>query len=206
MQPWIQSGGIRDDRYKEKVDYMDKSLLNAQDLFLSKINRMCSKFGLNNVMAELYVVLYLSNKPLCLDDMVERLKISKGSASVNIRALERYGVVRQIWVKGSRKDYYEAETDISRVIIDRINSMAKGRLSEVESMITASSQALDAVRALSEEDVESVKIFRERLKKLSAFYDQAKSLFELFNMSFMNSARAPELKVPALEEIKAQSA
>jgi len=184
---------------------MNKSLINAQDVFLSKINHMCSKFGLNNVMAQLYVVLYLSNKPLCLDDMVERLKISKGSASVNIRALERYGVVRQIWVKGSRKDYYEAETDISKVIVDRIRSMANGRLSEVEGMIASSTAALDAVVSSSEEDVESVKIFRERLEKLGAFYDQAKTLFEMFNVSFTHTQLAPEIKTPMREEIKVEA-
>jgi DNA-binding transcriptional regulator GbsR (MarR family) len=173
---------------------MDKKLIEAQDVLLSKISQMCSRFGLNNVMAQLYAILYLSNKPLCLDDMVERLKISKGSASVNIRALERYGVVRQIWVKGSRKDYYEAEADISRVIVERISSMAKGRLSEVDKMINLSSEAINAVSSTNKEDAESVRIFRERLEKMRSFYNQAKSLFELFNMSFINSKFAPETK------------
>lgn len=171
---------------------MDKKLIEAQDLLLSKINQMCSKFGLNNVMAQLYAILYLSNKPLCLDDMVERLKISKGSASVNIRALERYGVVRQIWVKGSRKDYYEAEVDISKVIVERIGSMAKSRLSEVDKMINSSFAVLNDISPTNEEDVESVRIFRERMEKLRAFHDQAKSLFELFSMSFISSETAPK--------------
>src|SRR3989338_5100918 len=104
---------------------MNDKLLKAQDLFLDKINNICNKFGLNNIMAQLYVMLYFNNNPLSLDDMVERLKISKGSASVNIRALERYGAVRQVWVKGSRKDYYEAEPDISKIIFDRTKSMVK---------------------------------------------------------------------------------
>lgn len=171
---------------------MDKKLIEAQDVLLGKINQMCGKFGLNNVMAELYAILYLSNKPLCLDDMVERLKISKGSASVNIRALERYGVVRPVWVKGSRKDYYEAETDIRKVIIERVNSMANSRLLEVDKMIRSSVDALNAVSSTNEEDVQSVKIFKERLEKLRAFHGQAKSLLNLFNMSFMDSAPSPE--------------
>lgn len=162
---------------------MDKKLIEAQDVLLGRINQICNKVGLNNVMAQLYAILYLSNKPLCLDDMVERLKISKGSASINIRALERYGVVRQIWVKGTRKDYYEAETDISKVIIERINSMARGRLSEVDKMLISSTQAINAVSSRDPEDEESVRIFKERLEKLRKFYNQAKTMVEFFNMS-----------------------
>lgn len=161
---------------------MDKKLIEAQDVLLGKINQMCSKFGLNNIMAQLYAILYLSNKPLCLDDMVERLKISKGSASINIRALERYGVVRQIWVKGTRKDYYEAEIDISKVILDRISSMASSRLGEVDKMLSSSAQVLGAMSPENPEDAEAARVFKERLEKLREFYNQAKAMFEFFNM------------------------
>jgi len=172
---------------------MSEALIAAQDVLLSRINQMCGRFGLNSIMAQLYAILYLSDKSLSLDNMVERLKISKGSASINIRALERYGVVRRVWVKGSRKDYYEAETDSAKVILDRINAMAKGRLSEVDNMITSSSAALDAVSLTSEEDAKAVKVFKERLEKLRDLYSQAKSLFELFNMSMSKGAPAAEL-------------
>ncbi len=176
---------------------MSKQLMEAQDVFLAKINQMCSKFGLNNIMAELYAVLYLSDKALSLNDMVDRLKISKGSASVNIRALERYGVVRRVWVKGSRKDYYEAEIDISKVIVERIRSMAQGRLSEVENMISASYEALNSISPNSAEEKKSMETFKARLEKLRAFYNKAKSLFDLFKMSFMVDSFTSESKGPA---------
>jgi len=167
---------------------MSEKLIEAQDVLLSKINQMCGKFGLNNIVAQLYAVLYLSDKPLSLDDMVERLKISKGSASVNIRILGRYGVVRRVWVKGSRKDYYEAEADISKVIIERIRSMAHSRLTEVESMVSASYDALNSISHNSEEEEIAVEAFKEKLEKIRSFHSQAKSLFDLFNMSLLGSA------------------
>lgn len=165
---------------------MDNKLAEAQDVFLTKINQMCGKFGLNNIMAQLYAILYLSAKPLSLDDMVERLKISKGSASVNIRALERYGVVRSVWVKGSRKDYYEAESDISKVIMDRIQAMARGRLSEVNDMISSSYEALARVSSKNAAEEESIKVFKDRLEKLKGIYDQAQALFDIFNSTLVS--------------------
>ena len=94
---------------------MNTELEAIQDVFLEKINQMCREFGLNNVMAQLYAVLYFSGKPRSLDDMVNQLKISKGSVSINIRALERYGAVRRVWLRGTRRDHYEAEIDTSEV-------------------------------------------------------------------------------------------
>lgn len=181
---------------------MSSNLIKAQDVFLAKINQMCSRFGLNNIMAELYAIMYLSEKPLSLNDMVDRLKISKGSASVNIRVLERYGVVRRVWVRGSRKDYYEAETEISKVIIERIRSMAQRRLSEVENMVSASCEALESIDPVNADESKAIETFKARLEKLRVFYNQAKYMFDLFNMSMAAGAftavpKISEEKIPA---------
>lgn len=166
---------------------MKKNLTDAQDVFLGKINQICNRFGLNNLMAQLYALLYLSNKPLSLNEMVERLKISKASASINMRILERYGAVRRVWVKDSRKDYYEAETDIGRVIMDRIRSMAQGRLSEIDDMVKSSYQILNSVNSQDKEIRESIKVFKERLDKLERLHNQAHRLFNLFNSGVVNN-------------------
>jgi len=166
---------------------MEKNLIQAQDVFLAKINQICGKFGLNNIIAQLYAILYLSSKPLSLDDMVERLKISKGSASTNMRALERYGAARKIWIKGSRKDYYEAETDIVKVILERIKSMAQNRLFEVEDMVSSSYQVLSSVNASSKDEDDSIKIFKERLNKLKSLHRQGKTILNLLNSGFLNN-------------------
>ena len=167
---------------------MSEELEKAQDILLGNVNQICAKFGLNNIMAQLYTVLYLHGKSMSLDDMVDRLKISKGSVSTNIRALERYGAVRKIWIKGSRKDYYEAEPDISKVIMDRAKAMAQNRLSEMDDMINSSYPALDSVNHSSKEEKEAIKTFKEKLHKLRELQNKAQSLFNLLNSSFLNKA------------------
>jgi len=167
----------------------DIGVIDVQDVFLGKINTICGKFGLNNIMAQIYAILYLSDKPLSLNDMVERLKISKGSASINIRALERYGAVRQVWVRGSRKDYYEAEHDIEKVVLDRIRSMAEGRLSEVDDMIKSSYKAFDSMKIQGEGEKEAMTVVKDRLTRLENLYNQAKSMFDMFNLAVANKGK-----------------
>lgn len=169
---------------------MDSDLIKAQDIFVEKVNQVCGKFGLNNVMAQLYAILYINARPMSLNEMVERLNVSKGSVSVNIRALERYGAVRRMWVKGSRKDYYEAESDISKVIIERVKSMASRTLSEIEEMLDAASPSLNSIAGCSASEKESIGIFKARIEKLRAFYNDAKTMLELFKTAFANSVLA----------------
>ena len=166
---------------------MTKGLIEAQDNFLNRINSFCNKLGLNNVMAQLYTVLYFSNDPLSLDEMAERLKISKASASIYVRSLERYGAVRSVWVKGSRKDYYEAEMDIAKVVMDRIRSMAQGRLSEADNMVKSSRQIIDSIEPADKEDKESIKSYRQKLDRLAKLQGKAEALFNMFNSGLVTS-------------------
>jgi DNA-binding transcriptional regulator GbsR (MarR family) len=166
---------------------MNKELMKAQDIFLDEINHVCKKLGLNNVMAQLYAILYLSNKPLSLDDMVERLKISKGSASVNIRALENYGAVRRVWIRGSRKDYYEADTDIMRVIMDRVNLIGKIRLSEIDTMTKSCYQILNSADPVDKDESAAIKAFKQKLDKIETLRKQAHSLFNLLNSGILRN-------------------
>lgn len=146
---------------------MNKSLELAQDRFIEKIGNMCNKFGLNHFMAQLYAVLYLSNKPLSLDDLTERLKVSKGNVSVNIRELERWGAVRQIWVKGSRKDFYVAEEDIKKIISERVKSSISKRINEVNQMLAEFNDIISSGgKDFTSEEAEIVENYKKRLKKI----------------------------------------
>jgi DNA-binding transcriptional regulator GbsR (MarR family) len=83
---------------------------------METMGRITAFWGFSKIMGQLYGLLYLSPKPLTLDEMAESLSISKGNVSINIRALERWSMVRQVWIKGDRKDFYEAETDFWKII------------------------------------------------------------------------------------------
>lgn len=160
---------------------MNKNSLMAQEVFLGKLNRICKKFGLNSVMAQLYAILYFSDKTLSLDDMANRLEISKGSASVNIRGLERYGAVRRVWVKGSRRDYYEAETNIVKVISDIVGKKLEGRLLEIGEMIRDSSEVLNSFSSSNNEQKNDIGVFKERLEKVGELQYIVQALFGLLN-------------------------
>lgn len=106
-----------DESRNEHVDQLTEELQIVHDSMLDGLGQLADYFGFNKVMGQLYGTLLLSDEPLCLDDMMDRLGISKASVSMNMRSLEHLGMVRQVWVKGGsgRRKYYEAETDFLQI-------------------------------------------------------------------------------------------
>ncbi len=98
------------------------------DTFVEAIGEFGASLGISKVVAQIYALLYLSEKPLSLDNISETLKISKGNVSINIRYLENWQAVKRVWIKGERKDFYEANPDIKRIIYLRLKEGLQRRI------------------------------------------------------------------------------
>lgn len=158
---------------------MSSKLDKASDGFVESIGQLGSSLGLNRVAAQLYALLFMSNEPLSLDDMVEGLGVSKGNVSVNVRELEKWGAARKVWVKGNRKDFYVAELDIFKVITDRLRVGLNRRMEEA---LEAIKQAEEAIRQEQRNsnggDKKRAKAVRDRLEKAKEMYWRINSLVE----------------------------
>ncbi len=62
--------------------------------FIHQVGEFGAGLGLSRSVGQLYALLYMSAEPMCLDEMAEACRMSKASASVNVRELERWGAVR----------------------------------------------------------------------------------------------------------------
>jgi HTH-type transcriptional regulator, glycine betaine synthesis regulator len=87
------------------------------------IGALIEFWGFKRVMGRIWTILYLQDEPLTAAELCERLEISTGAASMTLAELERWGVVRRSRKPGDRREYFEAETDIwkmvSRVLRER---------------------------------------------------------------------------------------
>lgn len=87
----------------------------AVDRFIEFWGTMASSWGINRTMAQIYALLYCTERPLNTDQIMERLQISRGSANMNLRALVDWELAEKTSVPDSRKDHYEAEKDVWQV-------------------------------------------------------------------------------------------
>ena len=157
----------------------------AQDKFMGSIGKLAEGIGVNPFIAQLYAILYLSDKPLSLDDLVERLKASKGNISLNIRELEKWGAVKNIWVKGSRKDYYEADPDIKKLVMNKLKSGAQKRIEQISGMMDEFKELINSPEDdMSEDDRKIAKIYNEKLKKIEDMKGLASKVMSLVSKLF----------------------
>ncbi len=80
--------------------------------FVEAWGAMGALWGINRSVARVHALLMATEDPLSLDEIAERLQISKGNASMSLRELRTFGVVRQLQVPGDRRDFYVTEPDV----------------------------------------------------------------------------------------------
>ena len=89
-----------------------EALQEARDRFVAVWGQMGSAWGISRTMAEVHALLFVTGVPLNTDDVMEHLQISRGNASMSLRALVDWGVVYRSHKRGDRKEYFQAEQDV----------------------------------------------------------------------------------------------
>ncbi|MFN7021215.1 MAG: GbsR/MarR family transcriptional regulator [Phycisphaerales bacterium] len=87
-------------------------LTRAEDDFTSAWGQMGPSWGISRTMAEVHALLYITGRPMNTDEVMERLRISRGNASMSLRSLVEWGIVERLHKRGDRKEYFRAEQDV----------------------------------------------------------------------------------------------
>lgn len=127
--------------------------------------------GMPKSVGEIYGLLFISPVPLPLDALVERLKISKGSASQGLKVLRAVGAVKQVYVGGDRRDHYAAETELKKLAAGFIREEIKPRLESGGERL----QRLQSMMQAGGQD----DFYQTRLAKLSQWHARSQEVMPL---------------------------
>jgi DNA-binding transcriptional regulator GbsR (MarR family) len=141
--------------------------------------RGCHRLGLPRSVGQIYGLLFLSARAMSLDDIVQALDISKASASLGTRQLLAWGAIRQSWVLGERKDYFEVVEDVEAVVARAWRELARSGLNasrrRLQEMLTASE--IEGNNGVL--DREESKVVKERLGKLERMHQRLETMVAL---------------------------
>jgi DNA-binding transcriptional regulator GbsR (MarR family) len=156
---------------------MSGALEESKALLVRRWGELGGYWGINRTMAEIHALLFVSGRPLCTDDVMAQLHVSRGNASMNLRALTDWGLVLRVHKLGDRKEYFQADTDVWHMFE---TIMRERRRREVEPIIAtiARCQAAVAGPEVQAAGAEAVE-FRQRLDELQDFLNTMSMLFEL---------------------------
>ena len=106
-------------------------LQEGKDKFIQAWGTLGSHWGINRTMALVHALLLISESPLSAEEIMETLKISRGNANMNIRALIDWGLVFKELKPGERKEFFVAEKEMWEVIRKIIIQRKKKELEPV---------------------------------------------------------------------------
>lgn len=136
---------------------------------------------INKVGGQIYALLYLNEEPLSLDDVAEKLGVSKSNVSINIRLLEDYDLVRKVWVKGSRRDFYAAERNYPKKIIKDFLENIRRTLTDALTTIERTRLKIGQAKLEMRKDESAQADFMlEQLDRIGLFYEAAHQYFDNF--------------------------
>ena len=128
----------------------------GKEKFVQAWGTLGSHWGINRTMAQVHALLLITPGSLCAEAIMGDLKISRGNANMNIRALIDWGLIYKELKPGERKEFFTAEKDMWEVMKSIIAQRKKKELepllkvldeiTEVEGLCQHSSEFCSVVR------------------------------------------------------------
>lgn len=171
----------------EAIEKLEK----ARERIIETIAQNIDLYGLVPSAGRQFGVMYFQNEPLTLDDMTEKLGMSKTSMSTSVKALSELKLVERAWKKGVRKDLYKVTDDWHQSFIDLFSikwrrsvilhlAAIRKSLAELEELIQDStiSEALQIEVQIDIEKMHYIKSYYEWLERLVDVFEDQK-IFDL---------------------------
>ena len=150
----------------------------GKEKFIQAWGALGSSWGINKAMAQIHALLLISKNPLSTEEIMEELKISRGNANMNIRALIDWGIVQKENKLGERKEYFTAGKDIWE-LARQVSRERRRR--EIEPII----KILEQVQDVKGNDM-NVEEFKEVTKDLRDFSLKVDGVLDKFIKSDQN--------------------
>ncbi len=144
------------------------------DRFIEAWGRMGSVWGISRTMAEVHALLYITGEALCTDDIMARLEISRGNASMSLRSLQDWGIIKRVHRRGDRKEYFVADQDVWMIFRSIVRERMKR---EIDPLLVSLHEIRDHTREDGEKAASDID---ERLDAMIEFFETATGLAERF--------------------------
>lgn len=143
----------------------------AKTKFVQTWGALGSQWGINKTMAQIHALLMVSNEPVSMEDIMTELQISRGNASMNLRALMDWGLVYKEYKAGERREFFTAEKDLDELAVKIAKERSKRE-------IKPTLKVLKEVSSLDTPQTEEEKHFVEQTTKLYDFVLKADNVLD----------------------------
>ena len=143
----------------------------AKNKFVQTWGALGSQWGINKTMAQIHALLMVSHEPISMEDIMDELQISRGNASMNLRALMDWSIVYKEYKAGERKEFFTAEKDLDELAVKISRERSKRE-------IKPALKVLKEVSALQSDGTAAEKHFVDQTTKLYDFVLKADNVLD----------------------------
>jgi DNA-binding transcriptional regulator GbsR (MarR family) len=174
------------------------ALAQAELRVVDAVGALMELWGFRRQLGRIWAVLFLSERPLAAPELCERLQISTGLLSMSLAELRRWAVVRSASVPGDRKEHFEAETDVWRMVRKVLAERERGA---IQAALQVFQEALTEVRsALSDVSPRVKSQARFRIQRLEQLVHLSRTGLGLLGL-LLENARVDMGPLRALSEL-----
>lgn len=142
--------------------------------FIDTAGQFTQSLGFGRILGQIYAHAFVNREPQSLDDLTAGLGISKGSASMSVRQLEAWGALRRVWVRGDRRDFYEATDEFGRIVRRAMLDLVGQKMETADGLLDEADRLLGSRKAPHPDAGH----LRRQFEKLRGFRDRARGLWE----------------------------
>ncbi len=144
--------------------------------FILHWGEMGTHWGVNRSVAQIHALLYLSDRPMHAEEIVETLVLARSNVSTALKELQGYGIVRRVHVEGDRRDHFTAETDLWEMLMRIAAERKRREIDPTIALMGQLSERLKADGAAPAHVRERITRMHEFLSTLGTWYDQVRVL------------------------------
>jgi len=148
----------------------------AQDRFIEFWGEMGTRWGVQRSVAEVHALLFIAGEPLPAEEIMERLRISRGSVSTTLRQLTEWGLVQRVRPKDAksrdradRREFHQAEQDVWKLFYTILRARKRREFDPLIEELDGCRVAQKGVRKTDRQKQHDQKI--EELLELCQFFD-----------------------------------
>jgi len=137
-------------------------LTPAMQRYVLHWGEMGARWGANRSVAQIHALLFLADRPLHADQIVETLTIARSNVSNSLKELQGWGLVRMVHIAEDRRDHFEAQSDPWEMMMIIVEGRKRREIDPTLIMLQACVEEADA-------DPETPAGVKAKLREMEAF-------------------------------------
>ncbi len=143
----------------------------VQQKFILHWGEMGTRWGINRTVAQIHALLFLSERALHAEEIVQVLGVARSNVSNSLKELQGWGIVKRVHVMGDSRDHFESLKDVWEMFRIVLDERKKREIDPTQRMLRECIAEAEAGKGTSP-------YTSKRLRELSDFFDTTTAWYD----------------------------